>query len=167
MTRIDDDTLEEIAQDEAWLASFDTPPATAEAIARTKKAIRAELAGSEATGRPRWHAWQGAAAGAAAIFLAIGVVWYAAAPPAGRPLINAARGDLVFADEIEQALDAIADDETTSAGFAAAEEDWDLGGAELCDVVEAILTEDQAYDQDQTGAQAPERQRPNQEGRLG
>lgn len=164
----DDDMLNEIARDEAWLAGFATPPASAGAIERTKQAIRAEPARQEKPAQSRWRAWHGAAASAASILLAAGVVWYAAGPqPARLGSADPAGESIAFAAEIEKALDAIADDEEASASPAVAERDWDFGGAELCDAMEAILIEDQAYEDDQTGARAPGRHRPNQEGRLG
>ncbi len=164
----DDDMLDEIARDEAWLASFATPPASAEPIARTKQAICAELARQEHAVRSRWHAWHGAAASAASILLAAGVVWYAAGPQPTRPAsVDPAGESIAFAAEIEQALDAIADDEATSAEFAVNEEEWDYGGAELCDAMEAILIEDQTSEDNQTGARTPQRHQLAQEGRLG
>ncbi len=73
MCELEDRMLEEIADDERWLAGFATPGPSPHAVADAKRAARREL--GRVRGETRWRRWLGVLSAAAAIALAVGVGW--------------------------------------------------------------------------------------------
>ncbi len=153
MNRIDKNIRDDIAENEGWLAGFEKPRASRELLDGIKQSVRAELARQEQQrGRRRWSAWQGAAAAAAMILLAVGFGWLSTQTNPGSaatPLV------LVDADEITASLEAMSVGDDYSDWGSDSGDAWTVNATALYDDLEAAMPDSDSNGNDDTGALLP------------
>lgn len=146
--------LDEIEAGERWLARVErTRPPSAEALERTRKAVRESLARQSHVEAP-WRAWHGAIAAAAMILLTVGIAQYA------RWSTGTAAGDALSGSWIattaftEPSIDDDMLDELSNWQIG---ESWALSGSTMYDLFEDAFNEDigNAGDAEDAGAQGP------------
>lgn len=149
----DRDIRDEIAENERWLAGFETPRASRELLDSIKQSVRAELAQQrQRRGRRRWSAWQGAAASAAMIFLAAGVGWFSTK---GEPDDQDTRVARMDAEEIAQSLEEMWVGDDYSDWGSTSGDAWTVSATALYDDLEAAMPDYDSSNGDDTGALAP------------
>lgn len=153
MDRTDRNIRDDIAENERWLAGFETPPASRALLDKLKQSMRAELTRQkQQRGRRRWSAWQGAAASAAMILLAVGVGWLstqATPSPADAPLAR------IDAEEITASLEAMSVGDSYTDWGSADDDTWTVSATALYDDWEAAMPDGDSNGVDDTGALLP------------
>jgi hypothetical protein len=169
MNEIDSKMKEEIAAGEQWLAGFSAPSPSPAALERTRQAVQGELLRMQ-SGRlaaPRWAAWHGAFAAAAAIALAVTIGWYSfeTAQPSGNT--GTARTDslLAWSADAQEEVTRFAslDEGLSDLEEWSAEQPWAANGASLYEAIEGTLEDDVGPSDGESGALAP----PSQDHHLG
>lgn len=150
------DILREIEANERWLAEFDAPAVSEDALADLKRTVRAELARKQ--GRRfamAWRPWQGAMAAAAMLLLSVGVVRYAAlhTEPSVVPDFQVALGELPLISETETSIEVESLEALSEMTIG---ESWALSGASMFETFEAALSDDGEEDLGEAGAMAPQ-----------
>lgn len=153
MDPFDNKLLDEIAEGERWLAGHAPPAVSDETLDRIRRAARAELARTHPCVRG-WAAWQGAAASAAAILLAVTVGWFSTQTPTA-PAWDL--GDLAFAEENGSSIETFDAIDADVASLETVDEDdrWAVSGAALYDALDSALSESASGDLNNTGAMRP------------
>lgn len=138
--------LEEIAENERWLASFQTPPADARLRARLRAAAHRELESARgATGSAsRRRSWQGALAAAAMLLLAVCIGWYGVGisnPPDGAYFADAGTEEAILPSISATSLEQAEQFATLEYGMSdleawATEDRWAVSGASLYEALE-------------------------------
>lgn len=150
----------EIAANERWLSSFEAPAPSAEALERTRRAVRAELACGPSAGlaRGRWGGWRGVAGVAAIIAVSVTVGWYSTRPGESRALLPDADNPLsVWLADANDELVRFAriDDGLSDLEEWSADEQWTATGASMYDALDGALEDESDGEGDQSGAMAP------------
>jgi hypothetical protein len=143
MSEFDRQMQDEIAADERWLATFDTPPPSAETIDRLQQVMHDELElkrRRSLTGqRASWH---GVLAAAAAIALAVTIGWHSTRRHTSEPY-SPSQNEFASSWLAERQQDALAmsdlDDQLSELEAWSVEETWGLGGASLFGALEEAL----------------------------
>lgn len=156
MDRFDRTLQDEIAENERWLARFETPGASPQLLARIKSAVRLEACrrGGRSISR-EWRAWHGTASAAAALMLAAGLGLYstrlshdAGTPPSQRASVEVASDSFQAEFAALTAVDeALSDLEST-----ATEEAWALSGTTLYDALHAAVADNREENTGDQGA---------------
>ncbi len=150
MNGIDRNIRDDIAENERWLAGFNAPGASRELLDNIKQAMRTEL--TRQRSRRRWSAWQGAAASAAIILLAVGVGWLSTqvkTNPADAPLA------MIDAEEITDSLEAMSLGDGYTDWASATDDAWAVSATALYDDWEAAMSGSDTNGLDDTGAMLP------------
>jgi len=153
MNGSDRNIRDDIAENERWLAGFETPRASRELLDSIKQSMRDESARQkQQRGRRRWSAWQGAAASAAMILLAVGVGWLSTqtgSEPADTRWAQAA------ADEIEASLEAMSVGDDYSDWGSESDDAWTVNATALYDDWQAAMSDSDSNRSDDAGAFLP------------
>lgn len=137
---------EEIADHEKWLAVYSTPAPSASAVARAKSAAREAMLASRVR-RPRtaWRVWQGVAASAAIIALAVFVGYRAVQTTPSAPLAVAERDPIPSLPEASREGTTRVtdfDDDLTDLETWSAQANWGMSGASLFELMDEALDDD-------------------------
>lgn len=138
--------LDEIAEDERWLAVYSTPAPSSVSVERAKAAAReaARLLISGQTGRT-WRVWQGIAGVAAAIALCVFVGWRASQDT------NQGETQLAMLDPMpvlpEQSYESITristfDEELSDLEDWSVQASWGVSGASLFEIMDEAMDEE-------------------------
>lgn len=146
MTEQDRKMHEEIADHEKWLAVYSTPAPSASAVARAKSAAREAMLSSRAR-RPRgaWRVWQGVAASAAIIALAVFVGYRAVQTTPSAPMAVAERDPIPSLPEASREGTTRVtdfDDDLTDLETWSAQANWGMSGASLFELMDEALDDE-------------------------
>jgi hypothetical protein len=137
---------EEIADHEKWLAVYSTPAPSASAVARAKSAAREAMLSSRVR-RPKtaWRVWQGVAASAAIIALAVFVGYRAVQTAPSAPMAVAERDPIPSLPEASREGTTRVtdfDDDLTDLETWSAQANWGMSGASLFELMDEALDDD-------------------------
>ncbi|MCA9256662.1 MAG: hypothetical protein KDA33_13530 [Phycisphaerales bacterium] len=149
------DMLREIEESERWLAGFESPAPSVEAMAGLKRAVRDELAARR--GRQfamKWRAWHGALAAAAMLVISVGVVRYATVHTAPSSFVSVQDALALLPDvpDVETSIEVSTLDEL---GEMSIGESWALSGSSMYETFEDALSDDSTDEPGEVGAMAP------------
>ena len=137
---------EEIADHEKWLAIYSTPAPSDSAVARAKSAAReAMLASRVRSPRTAWRVWQGVAASAAIIALAVFVGYRAVQTTPSAPMAVAERDPIPSLPEASREGTTRVtdfDDDLTDLETWSAQANWGMSGASLFELMDEALNDD-------------------------
>jgi hypothetical protein len=146
----------QIEANEAWLAGFQTPDPSADAVDRAKQAAHRELARQHEVAAARsWKPWHGGLAAAAALALCVSVGWYAFSRQGPQPqtLVEADVQPLWPESTQQQTTILVAmDDEISDLEEWSSDESWGAGGADLYYALEEALQDDSTSQPSRSGA---------------
>lgn len=150
MENSDLNILRDIEKNERWLAGFESPVATDQALAAVRQAVRDELARKRTRAFAiRWRPWQGAMAAAAMLVISVGIVRFAYEHAEVTPMPDIA--DLALITDADTSIEDASLEKLSEMTIG---ESWALSGTSMYETFEDALSDDSEEPGEQ-GAMAP------------